>query len=60
MAVQTEALKSVNYFGGLDSAALEKIKPYLSERMVEKGEIFLLEGEWSEYLYFLIGGLVKV
>jgi CRP/FNR family transcriptional regulator len=58
MAVDTETLKSVNYFAGLDSAELSQIK-YMTEKTVDKG-VFLLEGEWSDYLYFLIGGLVKV
>lgn len=60
MVVEIEALKTVNYFAGLDVAELEAIKPYITEKMVAKGEVFLFEGEWSEYLYFLIGGLVKV
>ncbi len=60
MAVEIESLKAVNYFAGLELSELESIKPYISEKTVEKGEIFLFEGEWSEYLYFLIGGLVKV
>jgi len=60
MAVDTETLKSVNYFAGLDSAELDSIKKYMTEKTVDKGELFLLEGEWSDYLYFLIGGLVKV
>ena len=60
MTVEIESLKSVNYFAGLAVSELESIKPFMSEKTVEKGEIFLFEGEWSEYLYFLIGGLVKV
>jgi CRP-like cAMP-binding protein len=60
MAVELESLRSVNYFSGLTTEELESIKPYISEKAVEKGDIFLFEGEWSEYLYFLIGGLVKV
>jgi CRP-like cAMP-binding protein len=60
MGVELESLKSVNYFSGLDTTELESIKPLMMEKSVEKGDIFLFEGEWSEYLYFLIGGLVKV
>jgi CRP/FNR family transcriptional regulator, cyclic AMP receptor protein len=60
MTVEIESLKAVNYFAGLEVSDLESIKPYISEKTVEKDEIFLFEGEWSEYLYFLIGGLVKV
>jgi CRP-like cAMP-binding protein len=60
MAIEIDLLKSVAYFAGLDLSELEKIKYYMTEKTVEKGEIFLFEGEWSEYLYFLMGGLVKV
>jgi CRP-like cAMP-binding protein len=60
MAVELESLKTVNYFAGLEISELEQIKHYFTDKVVEKGEIFLFEGEWSEYLYFLIGGLVKV
>jgi CRP/FNR family transcriptional regulator len=60
MAIEIESLKAVNYFAGLDSSEVESIKRYMIEKTAEKGELFLLEGEWSEYLYFLIAGLVKV
>jgi CRP/FNR family transcriptional regulator len=32
----------------------------MSQENVEKGGIFLFEGEWSDFLYFLISGVVKV
>jgi CRP-like cAMP-binding protein len=60
MAIEIESLKAVNYFAGLDPSEVESIKRYMIEKTAEKGELFLLEGEWSEYLYFLIAGLVKV
>jgi CRP/FNR family transcriptional regulator, cyclic AMP receptor protein len=60
MAIETEQLKNINYFTGLETAELEAIKPYMTEKSVAKGELFLFEGEWSDYLYFLMGGLVKV
>jgi len=60
MTIEIELLKTVNYFSGLDIDELELIQKFISEKKAEKGEIFLVEGEWSEYLYFLIGGLVKV
>lgn len=60
MAIEIESLKAVNYFAGLDSSEVESIKRYMIEKTAEKGELFLLEGEWSDYLYFLIAGLVKV
>jgi CRP/FNR family transcriptional regulator, cyclic AMP receptor protein len=60
MALESDLLKSVNYFTGLESVEFESIKKYMIEKTVNKGEIFLREGEWSDFLYFLIGGLVKV
>jgi CRP-like cAMP-binding protein len=60
MAIDIELLKAINYFSGLSVEDLEDIQPYIIEKNVNKGEIFLFEGEWSDYLYFLIGGLVKV
>jgi CRP/FNR family transcriptional regulator, cyclic AMP receptor protein len=60
MPIETESLKAVNYFAGLDNAELESIIKFMIEKSAEKGELLLLEGEWSDYLYFLIGGLVKV
>ncbi len=60
MAIELEQLKTINYFSGLNTEELESVKKYITERPVEKGEIFLFEGDWSDYLYFLIAGLVKV
>ncbi len=60
MVIEIEQLKSINYFIGLKTAELESLQKYMIEKSVNKGEIFLFEGEWSDYLYFLIGGLVKV
>ena len=60
MTIQSELLKHVHYFSGLSIADLNSIKEFLSEKTAEKGEIFLIEGEWSDFLYFLISGVVKV
>jgi CRP/FNR family transcriptional regulator, cyclic AMP receptor protein len=60
MAIEIEQLRNINYFTGLETADLESIKPYMSEKSAAKGELFLFEGEWSDFLYFLMGGLVKV
>ena len=60
MSVEIEALKTINYFNNLDAVELKAISSYMIEQSVNKGEIFLFEGEWSDYLFFLIAGLVKV
>jgi CRP-like cAMP-binding protein len=60
MAIEIELLKTINYFSGIDPSELESIKQYMMEKSVNKGEVILHEGIWSDYLYFLISGLVKV
>ena len=60
MGSDIESLKTVNYFTGLENSELEAIQPYISEKSVSKGGVLLREGEWSDYLYFLMAGLVKV
>lgn len=60
IAVDLDVVKNINYFTGLNSEELESLKRYLSPRTVQKGEIFLLEGDWCDSLYFVIAGVVKV
>ncbi len=60
MAIDIEALKKINYFEGLDTAELEHIKKYIAEKTAEKGEILFFEGQWYDYVYFLVSGVVKV
>jgi CRP-like cAMP-binding protein len=60
MSIEIESLKTINYFSGLETSELESIQQFMSEKAVAKGETLLMEGEWSDYLYFLMAGLVKV
>jgi CRP/FNR family transcriptional regulator, cyclic AMP receptor protein len=60
MSIDTETLKLINYFTGLDDAELEFIKGYIIEKKVEKGTMILREGEWSDFLFFVVSGFVKV
>jgi CRP/FNR family transcriptional regulator, cyclic AMP receptor protein len=60
MAIDLELLQSTAYFSGMDSAELEPIKSLIQETRVQKGEHFLTEGQSSDYLYFIVSGLVKV
>jgi CRP/FNR family transcriptional regulator, cyclic AMP receptor protein len=60
MAIELEQLKNINYFAGLSQDELADISKYMIEQSVDKGEIFLFEGEWSDNLFFLMAGLVKV
>jgi CRP/FNR family cyclic AMP-dependent transcriptional regulator len=60
MAINIELLKSMAYFRGIDSTELESIKTLMKEVYVQKGKHFLSEGERSDFLYFIVSGLVKV
>ena len=61
MAIDSELLKRVHYLSGLSPDELESIKKFITlEKTVKKGEIFLFEGDWSDFLYFLVSGVVKV
>lgn len=60
VTIDLDVVKNINYFTGLPSRDMESIKQYLSPKMVQKGEILLLEGDWSDSMYFVISGVVKV
>ena len=60
MAVQTETLKSISYFSDLSLAELDSIRKLFFEKMAERGEIILFEGESAKALYFVVSGVVKV
>lgn len=60
MAIDIELLKRVEYFAGCTSEEYNWLKEFLTQESAEKGSIFLMESEWSDYLYFLISGVVKV
>lgn len=61
MAVDLKILAKMHYFIGLSPGELGEVKRYIAfEKRIEKGQIFLFEGEQSEYMYFIISGAVKV
>jgi CRP-like cAMP-binding protein len=60
MAILAESLASIQYFSGLSADELNWIGSYFSEKTVKKRQIFLIEGDWSDYVYFIVSGLVKV
>jgi CRP-like cAMP-binding protein len=61
MAIETKVLAQIHYFAGLSPDELESVKRYIGfEKQIEKGRIFLIEEEWSDYMYFVISGAVKV
>jgi CRP/FNR family transcriptional regulator len=60
MTVDIGILKLAPYFVDLSEAELERIKRLIFQKTVEKGEVIVREGEPSEALYFVVGGVVKV
>jgi CRP-like cAMP-binding protein len=61
MAVDLELLAQIQYFSGLSPDELESVKKYIAfEKTIKKGETLLLEGDQSDYMYFIISGAVKV
>ena len=60
MAIQVDFLKSSAYFSGLSPAVIDSIAKLTFEKKVDRGEIFLLEGESDEVLYFVASGAVKI
>jgi len=61
MVVKTESLARICYFSDLSPGELESVKKFIAfEKAVGKGEIFVVEDERSDYMYFIISGVVKV
>jgi CRP/FNR family transcriptional regulator, cyclic AMP receptor protein len=60
MPIQSDFLKRSPYFSGLNPAGLDAVAKLIFEKKVERGEIFLLEGESDEILYFVASGAVKI
>ena len=60
MAVQVDFLRSIPYFTGLNNDELESIRKFIFEKMAERGELLLVEGEPTNVLYFIFSGVVKV
>ena len=58
--MQMEFLKETPYFSGLSPDELESVRKFVFERVAERGEIILLEGDSAEALYFVVSGVVKV
>lgn len=59
-AINSDVVKDISYFHGLNQEEIKFLAQYLTPRTIQKGEIFLLEGDWCDYLYFVISGVVKV
>ena len=60
MTIQIELLQSMRYFTGIDAAQLESMRRLFREVRHDKGSIILSEGNYTDSLYFIVSGLVKV
>ena len=60
MAIQSDFLKSTKYFSDLDLADIASFASFFFEKKAERGEMFLLEDETDQVLYFVVSGAVKV
>lgn len=61
MSKLTDFLQSTPYFSNLASKnELERVSKYVSEKMVEKGELIFTEGEQPQALYFVVSGAIKL
>jgi CRP-like cAMP-binding protein len=60
MAIDIKLLQSMRYFNGIDAAQLKSLQHLFREVRYDKGTHFLAEGDWTDSLYFIVSGLVKV
>jgi CRP-like cAMP-binding protein len=60
MANQTEFLKNIPYFAGIDETGIDAIRRYVYEKKAERGELLLSEGDKADRLFFVVEGVVKV
>ena len=61
MVVTLKALAKMQYFKGLGSGELEQVKKAVAfEKVMEKGQTLLFEGDRSDFMYFIVTGAVKV
>jgi len=60
MTVQEDSIKDIPYFAGLNTGELSSITKLMFEKMVDRGEIIVLEGEAIHNLYFVSSGVVKI
>lgn len=60
MTVPEDSIKDIPYFAGLNAEELSSITKLMFEKMVDRGEIIVLEGEAMHNLYFVSSGVVKI
>lgn len=60
MAAQTDMLRRVPLFVGMDQAQLSAVGQKVFQKTLDRREIVLLEGEIADALYMVVSGVVKV
>jgi CRP-like cAMP-binding protein len=61
MTIALHILAKMQYFKGLGHEEIKIVKEYVAfEKKIEKGDMLLFEGDHSEYIYFVVSGVVKV
>ena len=60
MAAQTDMLRRVPLFAGMDQAQLSVVGQKVFQKTLDRREIVLLEGETADALYMVVSGVVKV
>lgn len=60
MASQIEQMQSMTYFTGLKTAELESISHYFGPRSAQRGELIVIEGGPSQFIYMVSSGVVRV
>lgn len=61
MVIDVKKLAEISYFVGLEPEELEAVRKHIAgEKLIEKGRIFLIEEEQTDYMYFITSGAVKV
>jgi CRP/FNR family cyclic AMP-dependent transcriptional regulator len=60
LASQIEQMQSMAYFTGLKTAELESISHYFGPRSAQRGELIVIEGGPSQFIYMVSSGVVRV
>ena len=60
MTVDISFLRNISYFKGLQEMELDLMKKYFVEKIFNRGEIILMDGQQSRALYFVASGAAKI
>jgi CRP-like cAMP-binding protein len=58
--METEQLKKIHIFNGLDDAEITQVIGITREKRFEKGEIIMEEGQSGDTMYVIVKGVVEV